>query len=238
MVARIELGDISVNVVWKDIKNIHLSVYPPDGKVRVSAPSAMNPETVRVYVISKLGWIKRQRRKFQEQARETPREYLELESHYLWGRRYLLRVVEAEKAPSVAVQHSVLVLTVRPGAEENKRQEIVEEWYRSELKIKARELIAQWESRIGVHVARFFVRRMKTRWGSCNYERRSIRLNTELAKKPLECLEYIIVHEMVHLLEPTHNKRFVALMDRFLPNWLHFRKELNGHPVRHENWEY
>ena len=185
MVGRFDLGDIAVGVVWKDIKNIHLSVYPPDGTVRVAAPVAMNAETIRVYVISKLAWIKKQRRKFQEQERETRREYLPRESHYLWGKRYLLQIVEAEKAPSVTVQHSTLVLSVRPGAEENKRQEIFAEWYRHELKLKIHELIKQWEPRIGVTVARFFVQRMKTRWGSSNYHRQSIRLNTELAKKPV-----------------------------------------------------
>lgn len=238
MVGRFDFGDISVGVVWKDIKNIHLSVYPPDGTVRVAAPLAMNPETVRVYVISKLGWIKKQRQKFQEQERETPREYLQRESHYLWGKRYLLQIVEAEKALRVTVEHSTLLLSLRPGAAENKKSEIFAEWYRRELKMKAGSLIAHWQATIGVTVARVFVQKMKTRWGSCNYQRQSIRLNTELAKKPVECLEYIVVHEMVHLLEPSHNKRFVAFMDHFLPNWLHYRQELNRYPVRHEKWEY
>ncbi len=225
-------------MVWKDIKNIHLSVYPPDGTVRVAAPAAMNAETVRVYVISKLGWIKKQRRKFQEQERETRREYLQRESHYLWGKRYLLEIVEADKAAGITVAHDTLLLSVRPGAGEEKRQEVFAEWYRGELKKKAGALIAEWQPRLGVTVTRVFVQRMKTRWGSCNSPRQSIRLNTELAKKPVECLEYIVVHEMVHLLEPTHNKRFVALMEHFLPNWLHLRKALNGYPVRHEKWGY
>ena len=238
MVGQFNLGEIDVGVVWKDIKNIHLSVYPPNGAVRVAAPLAMNVDTVRVYVLSKLGWIKKQRRKFQGQERETRREYLQQESHYLWGRRYLLHIVEADKAPEIREEHSTLLLFVRPGAGEEKRREIIAQWYRDELKTKAGSLIAGWQPRLGVTVTRLYVQRMKTRWGSCNYQRQSIRLNSELAKKPVECLEYIVVHEMVHLLEPTHNKRFAYLMDHFLPNWQHLRHALNAYPICHEKWGY
>jgi predicted metal-dependent hydrolase len=238
MVARIELEDIAVDVVRKDIKNIHLSVYPPTGKVRISAPLRMDVDAIRVFVISKLSWIRRQQEKQREQARETPREYLDRESHYLWGKRYLLEVNEIDLAPAVELEHDRMFLRVRPGTKEEKREAILEEWYRERLKEAIPGLISKWEPLIGVRAARFFVQRMKTKWGSCNPRSGNIRLNSELAKKPRECLEYILVHEMVHLLEPTHNARFTALMDQFMPKWHFHRDELNRFPVRHETWLY
>ena len=238
MAETMELGDITVEVVKKDIKNVHLSVYPPTGRVRISAPVRMSLDTIRVFAISKLGWIKRQQQKLQEQVRETPREYLDRESHDVWGKRYLLRVIEREAPPMVLLQHSILLLQVRPGTDEAKRQAIVGAWYREQIKEAGLPLIAKWEPRMGVKVERLFVQHMKTRWGSCNPRTGSIRLNSELAKKPPECLEYVVVHEMVHLLEPTHNQRFMAQMDRFLPQWQSHRDTLNRLPVRHEYWGY
>ncbi|MEC4747169.1 SprT family zinc-dependent metalloprotease [Methylomicrobium sp. Wu6] len=238
MATQINLGNLTVDVTFKDIKNIHLSVYPPDGKVRISAPARMNLDTVRVFAISKLGWIKQQQEKLLRQDRETPREYLDRESHYVWGKRYLLQIVEGNAPPGIELKHNTLVLRVRPGTEEQKKQAIVEVWYREQLKVAAADIITRWEPRIGVKVGTFFVQRMKTKWGNCNPIHRSLRFNTELAKKPPECLEYIVVHEMVHLLEPTHNARFVALMERFMPNWRMFREQLNQLPVRHEAWDY
>lgn len=238
MVTRIELGDIAVEVVKKDIKNLHLSVYPPAGRVRISAPLRMNLDTIRVFAISKIGWIKQQQKKLQEQERETPREYLHLESHYVWGRRYLLELIEGEESPAVELNHSRMRLRVRPGTHEGKKQEIVEEWYREQLKRTVPPLLAKWEPLIGVKVESFFVQRMKTKWGSCNPDSKSIRLNTDLAKKPPGCLEYIVVHELVHLVEPKHNERFLSLMDQFLPRWRFHRAELNRLPVRHNDWDY
>lgn len=238
MVQKLQLGNMHVDVVLKDIKNIHLSVLPPNGKVRISAPLRTNLDTIRVFTISKLGWIKRQQKRLQGQDRETPREYVERESHYLWGKRYLLSVFEGDRPTSLELKHNRIVLNVRPGTADYKRQAIVEEWYRGQLKQAAPPIISKWESIIGVKVARFFVQRMKTKWGSCNHRTGSIRLNTELAKKPQENLEYIVVHEMVHLLEPTHNSRFVALMDQFMPKWQFHREQLNRFPVSHEEWEY
>jgi len=238
MAARINLGDITADVVFKDIKNVHLSVYPPDGKVRISAPCRMSLDTIRVFAISKLAWIKQQQKKLREQERETPREYLERESHYVWGKRYLLTISESDEAPGIELRHSRMVLRVRPGTDEEKRQLIVEAWYREQIRKAVPPLIALWEPFLDVRVGRFFVQRMKTRWGSCNPGNGSIRLNTELAKKPRECLEYIVVHEMAHLLEPIHSARFVALMDRFMPDWRLRRNQLNQLPVRHEEWEY
>lgn len=238
MVTQLQLCDIAVDVVLKDIKNIHLSVYPPAGRVRISAPRRMSIDTIRVFAISKLAWIKQQQAKLREQERETPREYLDRESHYLWGKRYLLTLVESDEAPSVELKHRRMILTVRPGTDEEKKQAIVDAWYRDQLKKALPLLTAKWEPLIGVKVGRFFVQRMKTKWGSCSKGTRSIRLNTDLAKKPRDCLEYIVVHEMLHLLEPTHNTRFLALMDRFMPNWRLRRDQLNQLPVRHEEWRY
>ncbi len=238
MAVQLKLGEIAVDVVLKDIKNVHLSVHPPTGRVRIAAPERMNMDAIRLFAISKLGWIKDQQDNLLEQERETPREYLERESHYVWGKRYLLSVFEADEPPSVQLNHSRMVLKSRPSTDDAKRQAIVEEWYRDQVKVAAAELIAKWEPRIGVAVERFYVRRMKTRWGSCNSAARTIRLNTDLAKKPRECLEYIVVHEMIHILEPTHNERFQTLMNQFMPDWRHRRQVLNRLPVRHENWAY
>ncbi|MCK9398269.1 MAG: M48 family metallopeptidase [Methylobacter sp.] len=238
MVTQIRLGDIAVDVVLKDIKNIHLSVYPPTGKVRIAAPLRMDLDTIRVFAITKLGWIKSQQKKLREQQRETPREYLDRESHYVWGKRYLLQLVEKNAAPEVELKHNKMRLQIRPASSDVKKQEILEAWYREILKDAVPALIGKWEPLIGVKVERFFVQRMKTKWGSCSPKSKSIRLNTELAKKPPECLEYIVVHELVHLLEPTHNTRFITLMDRFMPKWRFYKDELNKLPVRHESWVY
>jgi predicted metal-dependent hydrolase len=238
MTKTIELGDIAVDVVLKDIKNVHLSVYPPTGKVRISAPARMSVDTIRLFAISKLGWIKQQQRKLREQERETPREFVGRESHYVWGKRYLLAIAEANHTPVIELTHNRILLHMRPGSDEAKRQQLVEDWYRQQVKTATTELIAKWEPTIGVTVAGFYVQRMKTRWGSCNSLARTIRLNTDLARKPRECLEYIVVHEMIHVLEPSHNEIFQAYMNHFMPDWKHRRQVLNRLPVRHEDWEY
>jgi predicted metal-dependent hydrolase len=230
------LDDLVVDVVLKDIKNVHLSVYPPDGRVHISAPARMNMETIRVYAISRLGWIRRQQKKLRDQERESRREYVDRESHYVWGRRYLLKVVQETAVPSAQIKHGTLLLTVRPGADEQTRAATVSAWYREILKTETATLIEAWEPRLQVKVNGFFVQQMKTKWGSCNPAAGTIRLNTELAKKPPECVEYVVVHEMAHLLEPTHNARFLALMDRFIPTWRETRKTLNRLPARHESW--
>ena len=238
MGSQIKLGDIPVDVVLKAIKNVHLSVHPPTGRVRIAAPKRMSIDTSRVFAISKLDWIKQQQTKLREQERETPREYVDRESHYVWGKRYLLTVSESDEPPSVELKHSRMVLRRRPGTDERRRQALMEAWYREQIKQAVPLLLARWQPLMGVRVERFFVQRMKTKWGSCNHKARTIRLNTELAKKPAECLEYIVVHELVHLLEPTHNARFVALMDRFMPKWQFHRQVLNRLPVRREKWSY
>jgi predicted metal-dependent hydrolase len=238
MGAALKLGDLAVEVVRKDIKNVHLSVHPPTGRVRITAPRHLSADAIRAFAIGKLGWIRRQQRKLQEQERETPREYLDRETHYVWGRRCLLSVTERDAPPSVEWRPHRLTLSVRPGTEALRRAEVLEAWYRDQLRAAAEPLVAQWQRRLGVRLERLFVRRMRTRWGSCNPRGRTIRLNTDLAKKPRECLEYILVHELAHLLVPTHNARFVAVMDRQLPGWAHRRELLNRLPVRHEDWRY
>ncbi|HSV98127.1 MAG TPA: SprT family zinc-dependent metalloprotease [Spirochaetota bacterium] len=235
---RIDLGEFDADVVFKKIKNVHLSVYPPDGKVRISAPSHMNLDTIRVYAISKLAWIKRQRKKLREQERETPREFIDRESHYVWGKRYLLTVVEEDAPPRVELGHRSMKLYVRPGTGDDARDAIVSQWLRDQIRAALPELLARWEPRLGVKVKKVFIQHMKTRWGSCNPKAGHVRLNTDLAKKPPECLEYILVHEMAHLIEPTHNERFVAIMEKFMPKWKFHRDQLNRLPVRHEEWGY
>jgi predicted metal-dependent hydrolase len=238
MVTSLKLGDIAVEVVYQPIKNVHLSVYPPAGRVRMAAPERMDLEALRLYAISKLPWIKRQRRRMQEQEREAPREYLERESHYVWGKRYLLSVVEENAPPSVELGPSRLTLHIRPRSDRSKRRDVLQNWYREQVRMAAEPLLARWERKIGVKSSGLFVRRMKTRWGSCNPVAKTVWLNTELACKPPRCLEYILVHELVHLLEPSHNERFQAYMQQFLPDWKLRRQELNRLPVRHEDWGY
>ncbi len=236
--SRLTLGDISIEVVQKDIKNIHLSVYPPNGRVRISAPLRMDLDTIRVFAISKLSWVKKQQKKLRSQEREAPREFLNRESHYFKGKRYMLRVIEQDSVPRVVLKHRIIELYVRPGAGLFKKQDTLDEWYRRQLKESIPQIINKWEETMGVQVYEFGVKKMKTKWGSCNRADKRIWLNLELAKKPVECLEYIIVHEMVHLLERNHNDRFVALMDRFMPKWKFYKDELNRLPVRHEDWRY
>lgn len=238
MPVSIDLCDIKIHVVQKDVKNVHLTVLPPRGLVRITAPLYMDLESIRLFAISQLAWIKKQRQKMQDQEREAPRQFVDKESHYVWGQRYLLKRVEREAAPCVDLQRSRLVVQVRPGTGEVRSQEVLDAWYRDLIRAELPELIAKWESVLSVKVGKVFVQRMKTKWGSCNPASGAIRINTELAKKPPECLEYIVVHEMTHLLEPSHGERFSALMDLFLPSWSHVRRQLNQLPVRHEDWDY
>ena len=238
MGSRLKLGDITVDVVKKDIRNIHLSVYPPTGRARISAPSRMTDDAIRGFAISRLGWIRKQQKKMLDQERETPREYLDRESHYIWGERCLLKVVEEDRASSVSLNHKTMILRVRPGSDQAKREEVLHAWYRAQLKAAVPELIVRWEEKIGVSVREFGIKKMKTRWGTCNPEARRIWLNLELAKKPVTCLEYIVVHEMIHFIERRHNTRFISLMDTFLPQWRTYRDQLNRLPVRHEDWRY
>jgi predicted metal-dependent hydrolase len=236
METQITLAGIVVDVVKKDIKNVHLSVYPPTGRVRIAAPLRMKAETIRVFAISKLAWIKQQRKKLRAQEREPARDYIDRESHQVWGKRYLLRIFEVDAVPCVRLRHRTLDLRIRPGASVEKRRAVVDAWYRDQLKTVVPGLIAKWQTRMGVKAERFFIQRMKTKWGSCSPARGTIRLNTELAKKPLQCLEYVIVHELSHLIERRHNVQFVRLLDRHIPRWRAIREELNAAPLSAEQW--
>jgi predicted metal-dependent hydrolase len=234
--AVIELGDLKIAVTRKAVKNVHLSVHPPIGRVTLVAPSGTRLEVVRAFAISKLGWIRDQQAQLLSQAREAPRKYVERESHYVWGRRYLLTVQEADAKPYVKLDHRRIFLTVRPGATVARRDEVIHEWLRSQLHAVLPELICKWERKLGVTVAAYFLQKMKTKWGGCNYRAKTIRLNTELAKKPRDLLEYVVVHEMIHLLEPSHSDRFLALLDKHYPAWREARMELNELPLGAERW--
>lgn len=235
---QIKLGDIVVDVELKDIKNVHLSVYPPKGRVRIAAPKRMNLDTIRIYAISKLSWIKKQQQKFQAQVREAPREFLTKEGHYYLGSRFLLKVMEHDAPPEIIVKHKTIEMRVRPNTDLQKRQALMDEWYRTQLKQLVPQIIVKYEHVMGVSVSEFAIKKMKTKWGTCNREARRIWLNLELAKKPFQCIEYIVVHEMVHLLERNHNDKFIAYMNSFLPEWKELKNELNKLPVSHREWDY
>ena len=231
MTESIMLGEITIEVTRKAVRNVHLSVHPPDGRVTLVAPSETRLEVARAYAIAKLGWIRDQQETLRNQARETPRQYVERESHYLWGRRYLLSVVEKDEKPSVSLDHRRIILTVRPGSDRDKRAEVMHAWHKSLLHAEIPPLIEKWERKLGVKVAGYFLQRMKTKWGSCNHKAGNIRLNTELVKKPKDLLEYIVVHEMVHLIDPTHSTRFLSILDQHYPTWREAREELNALPL-------
>ena len=235
--SRITVRGLPVEIVRKAIKNLHLGVYPPNGRVRVAAPVRVHDEAVRLAVISRLGWIKRQRRRFHSQERQSAREYVSRESHYFLGRRYLLSVIEQDGPSRVSRKgHTILELHISKRAGRHRREQILLGWYRKNLKAMIPPLIEKWEAKIGTKVESWGVRRMKTKWGSCNSAAQRIWLNLELAKKPVRCLEYILVHEMVHLIERRHSDRYIALMDQFLPSWRQCREELNYAPLSHETW--
>jgi len=235
---KIELGDMTVDVIHKDIKNIHLSVYPPNGRVRISAPLRMDLETIRLFSISKLAWIRRQQAKLNNQKRETRREYIPRESHYYLGERYLLKIIEHENAPKVILKRNTIELYVRKGTSFLQREAILQAWYRDQLRELLPRYIELLEKKLHVKVTEFGIRKMKTKWGTCSANAKRIWLNTELAKKPIESIEYVLVHEMVHLLERKHNERFIAYMDKFLPQWKYRREELNRSALGHVDWSY
>lgn len=237
MPAMLDLNELGVEVQRKAIKHLHLAVYPPAGAVRISAPLWMSDERIRLFAIGKLAWIKKQRTKIQAQERETPREFLNQETHFVWGSPYLLRIKNHDAAPKVSLEHSTLILHVREGSTPEKMQEVLDAWYRRILREAALPHLAQWQKTLGLPPVTLRIRRMKTRWGTCTPAHCSVLLNTELAKKPLECLKYIIVHELMHFLEPNHGTGFAALMDEHLPRWRSLKKRLNRLPVAHEEWE-
>ncbi len=220
----------------KDVKNVHLSVHPPDGRVTLVAPKTTRLEVARAYAISKLGWIRNQQEKLAKQERETPRQFTERESHYLWGRRHLMTIIHRETKASVTLDHKRITLTVRLGSDAIKRAEVIHEWHKLLLHAVVPSLIRKWEPKLKVKVTGYFLQRIKTKWGSCNHKAGHIRLNTELVKKPKDLLEYVIVHEMVHLLEPTHSEQFMETLGKHYPTWREARNELNELPLGAESW--
>jgi predicted metal-dependent hydrolase len=238
MIAELHIGDVAVDLVFKDIKNIHLSVYPPTGRVRIAAPSRMNIETIRAFAISKLSWIRQHQVKFEEQERETPREYLDRESHYLWGKRFLLDISETDGKPSLFVGHQKFHLFLPSGSTSELAAHLFDEMYRKEVRAAAEILRQKWQKILCIEINQIYIQRMKTRWGSCNPSRKNIRLNLDLAKKPDICLEYILLHEIIHCFEPTHNAKFVKMMDQYMFNWRFIRQQLNNEPLSHADWKY
>jgi len=231
MNAVLDIGGVPVDVFFKDIKNVHLSVHPPTGRVRISAPRRMTLDNIRLFAIAKIGWIKRHQRKITTQARETPREFLERESHYVWGRRYLLTIKEGGTKPTVVLGPRLLELTVPKGAPCETRAEVLTEWYRAELRDRAEAVLTTWAKRLDVSIRRLYIQRMKTKWGSSNPSRRTVRLNLELAKYPPECLDYVALHEVAHFLVPHHGEKFLALINRHMPGWRTVRDRLNDGPL-------
>lgn len=235
----LEVGSVHIEIVKKQIKNIHLAVYPPHGRVRLASPSDVKDEAIRLFAISKLAWIKKQQRKFAEQHREPSRKYINRESHYFQGKRYLLRVVEDNSRPRVEIKTKTYIdLYIHEHSTIVEREHVFTNWSRKQLKEIIAPLVEKWQEKIGVELNSWGVKQMTTKWGTCNIEAKRILINLELAKKPERCLEYIIAHELTHLLERKHNDRFFALMSKFMPQWKAHREELNRLPVSHVNWEY
>lgn len=233
-----KLGEITIDIVQKEIQNLHLSVYPPHGRVRISAPIRMDLHTIRVYAISKLSWIRKQKKRYESQERETTRDFIYRESHYFLGRRYLLRVFETTGDPRIELKHNTIDLHSLQTSLREKKKELMQEWYRKKLRAIVNPLFDKWLNRLGLADVDFSIRIMKTRWGSCNQLKRKIWLNLELAKKPIECIEFIVIHELIHIFEKNHTPRFKALMNHHFPNWKRLREDLNKLPVSHIDWKY
>ncbi len=231
MAETIQVGNIAIALTRKDVKHVHLSVHPPDGRVTLVAPKNTRPDVARAYAISRLGWIRQHQAKLRGQARESARQFITRETHHLWGRRYLLVVREVDAKPSVVVSPRRITLTVRPGSSRAKRDQVVHDWHKALLHEAVPLLVRKWERKLGVEVCGYFLQRMKTKWGSCNHRAGHIRLNTELVKKPKDLLEYVVVHEMIHLIAPTHSEQFVTLLTKHYPTWREARQELNELPL-------
>jgi len=235
----ISIYGFDVETVKKDIKNIHIGVYPPNGRVRVATPLETTDEKIKHIVLTKMDWIKKQQRKFKEQERETKREYVSGESHYFMGKRYRLTVIQTQDKPHVKIKTNTRIhMYVKPNPTVKQKQKVLEDFYRQELKKLIPNLITKWEEKIGITVKEARIKKMKTKWGSCNPKHERIWLNLELAKKPQHCIEYIIVHEMTHILEKNHTKKFRLLMESFMPKWTQHKKELNSGKLGHFTWDY
>lgn len=224
----ITINGIPISITKKPIKNMHLYVKPPDGRVEVSAPISLSDESIEMFIRTKIGWIKRQKEKFADQPRQTKREYVSGEAFYLWGVQYYLLVNYSNKGNSLIIDGDKARLTVRKDSTATQRENYVNEWYRTALKSEVERLLPKWENTTGFYATSWQTKNMTTRWGTCNVTNKKIWLNLQLAKKPVECLEYVILHELAHLKEKKHNAAFVAIMDLYMPNWREVRKKLNN----------
>lgn len=235
---RLSVGDIHVEVVRKQIKNLHLGVYPPHGRVRVAAPPSVSDEAIRLAIVTRMGWIKRQQAKFAAQARQSNRAYVSGETHFHWGTAYRLRVVSRKGPSQVKIIGERLELSVPPGSDRDFRERVFQRWQRQVLRQRSQPLVDHWAQVLGVPTPEFGIKRMRTKWGSCSAAARRIWLNLELVKKPLACIDYLICHEVAHLIERTHGDRFIALLDRHMPRWRVIRAELNKEPLGPEKWDH
>lgn len=234
---QVSIGGFEVDVVRKPIKNLHLGVYPPHGRIRVAAPLEMGDEAVRLAIVTRLAWIKRQQAKFAAQPRQSERRYVSGETHFFLGQRYRLNLKAGAKAGQVRIRNGKIIdLYVREGSDPASRERVFLDWYRRELRARARPLVERWAAEYGIATPIWGIKRMKTKWGTCNIEARRVWLNLELIKKPPRCLEYVIIHELAHFFERSHSERFVVLLDRMLPQWRIIRGELNAEPLAHEDW--
>lgn len=227
----LKYNDIEVELFYKNIKNVHLRVHPPLGRVTLSAPEMMNKEHLRVYVSTKLGWIRKEKRKIISQKREPEYLYLTNESHYFFGKRYLLKVTESDKPSKVILHHSKIEIVVPDMSDKEFIKKKLYQWYRKQLRIYLSEKVSYYENIMNVSPESFGIRKVKTKWGSCNDISKTIWFNIELVKKPKECIDYIVVHELVHLKERSHNKNFILLMNKYYPNWQLRKKQLNELPI-------
>lgn len=234
--AYLTIRGIDVDVIYKDIKNLHIGVYPPLGRVRVAAPQRLDDDQVRLAVIQRLPWIKRQREQMKAAPRQSEREMVTGESHYVWGTRRRLKVVERPGRAHIETDGDRLVLYATAPSSPEQRREALDRWYRAQLRSAIPDLLSKWEATLDVTVPKWTIRRMKTKWGSCNRETRHLWFNAELAKKHPDCLEYIVVHELMHYFERNHGERFIKLMDSHLPHWRSLRDQLNDEPLAHEHW--
>lgn len=224
----LQVNNVDIDVIKKDIKNIHLAVYPPDARVRISAPFSYDDETIKLFAVSKWGWIKDNIEVIKNQTRIPPKDYISGESHYLFGKRYMLKVVEGKKSSIDIEGVNKIVITVRKNATKDSKKKMMESWYREQLTKKLNILVPAWEEKTGLKINSWQIKKMKTRWGSCNINKKSINFNLELAKRQVKEMEYVILHELSHLVEKTHNQRFVSHLETYMPNWKLYRKELNS----------
>ncbi len=233
-----KVGNLEVQTIKKDIKNMHLGVYPPIGRVRVAAPIKTTDDSMRLFIISKIPWIKRQKAKFEKQQRQTKREYVSGESHYFLGRRFLLNVIHTNDSPKIEIRKKThLDLHIKPNTSTLKREELLESFYRAELKKHIPKFLNKWGKTTGIKVNSVNIKKMKTKWGTSNPKDKRIWVNLELAKNRIRCLDYVMLHEMIHLLENTHNEKFYNLMDSYMPPWQQCRIELNNSVLGFFVWD-